>query len=930
WTLPGATDDPLAWLEQLLGPQTPRPVQWLMAGGEPGGAALPPPGAPYLQATWRAPLADHQPLADSVVQLQREFVQQHRTMLPTMAPLIAGDMVVVRGPTGLRAIDLHTGQLRWESPALNSLWYLLRFGDQQQWEAQRDAVADGLRQRLWEDPAFGSLSSDGQRALVVEDLGFRLAPGGLRAVVRADGRRQIDTAALEEFNQLAAYDLRTGKVAWEIGGPPDGSSQPLAGGRFQGPPLPLGDQLYAVVEFPEQALLVALHAGTGEVTEQWVLEAGPDDEATDESAKSPLVAQPVRSAPGSTPVYADGLVVCRTSRNRFLAVDLATRTVRWAYASPPAEQPANLQMMPLAQRRQFARQLSSDRADQWCGGGALIANGHVLLTPAETDSLVCLRLEDGQHLWTAPRQDGLYLGGVSDGRVVVVGRGGLYARRLADGQVDPVVRATWPPGSVPSGRGYLSQGRLYVPLTTAEIAVYDVADGRLLARSQSVTESIPGNLVRLGDYVVSCDPAGLQRFETLDALAHSLAARTGGPDTDLPAFLKLTEVLLYQGQVEQALARLRQVDRSQAPAEVARLTAEALMQLTDSDWEAHHELAAEVDKAIADPLLRERFLRRLALAYRDSGQWDAAFDACLKLADLPVDPELMLPVTANLTARRDRYLQGLLADLVERAPPEVRQRNERRIEERLRAESSEAVPPTLLQALDFHPAADALRLRLARQWAEQPQRRLAAELLLRRVLQRGTATDQAAASAQLAELLRAAGKPLEAARFYQHLGGSLADTVCLDGQTGRQLLAALPADDPVRDWLDGRQPWPLAAPEKQVETIPPNKATQHWNSTPIWVTGDGSPWSPRVYAAYDAQTQKMLGYDAQGTRQWELAPPRPDIVQFGINTAQGAGHLLLVQLGTRLVAIDQLNPGEQPLWSADTLQVDMSQWWLVP
>jgi hypothetical protein len=203
------------------------------------------------------------------------------------------------------------------------------------------------------------------------------------------------------------------------------------------------------------------------------------------------------------------------------------------------------------------------------------------------------------------------------------------------------------------------------------------------------------------------------------------------------------------------------------------------------------------------------------------------------------------------------------------------------------------------------------------------------------VLRRGSPPLQAQAIAQLAELLRAAGKTIEAARFYTHLDGPLADTPCREGQTGRAVVAALPAGDPVRAWFRDAEPWPRSDPEKAVTKVSPDQATQNWNSAAVWLSGDGTRWSPQVIADLDLQTRKLIGRDAQGVRQWEVEVGTQDGVNriSFFNTAyveaQVAGHLLVTSVGGRMVAVDQLGQSGKPLWTVDSVQADNSRSWLI-
>ena len=97
--------------------------------------------------------------------------------------------------------------------------------------------------------------------------------------------------------------------------------------------------------------------------------------------------------------------------------------------------------------------------------------------------LHCLDVLDGQPLWKRPRGQGLFIAGIADDRVVIVGRNQIESFRLQDGT------QLGTPTSIPapSGRGLLLDGRYLLPLSTGEIATLDLSDSRIVARSRLST-----------------------------------------------------------------------------------------------------------------------------------------------------------------------------------------------------------------------------------------------------------------------------------------------------------------------------------------------------------------------------------------------------------------------------------------------------------
>jgi outer membrane protein assembly factor BamB len=631
------------------------PTEWALFRGNLAGNRIALPGSPYLKTLHAAALTQERYIDDTLERIKKSWTEERRTALPNVHPLIVDGAIVFRTPLAIRAVDLETDELRWEATALNSLWHLVRFGSNTDREGQQSHVADGLRERLSEDPTFGTLSSNGHLVFAVVDAGFSLGPDYRPAIVRGDGQRQVDAGALRGFNRLAAYDVRSGKLVWELGGPPETKGESLTGGRFAGPPLPLGDQLYAVVAFDEQTQLVAIDAETGALQQAWLLDT--QFERTMPALFNlgrAFTTTTTRDGGGVSPVFGEGLLVCCTPDNHYVAVDLASRSVRWSF-EPPAREGARPRNIFMLQQRQLLNQKLLNQSDRWVEGGALLVDGRALLTPAASDEIFCLNLSDGTLLWSAPREDGFYLAGASADLAVVVGRQSVWARRLTDGKLawsgKPV---SLPQGAAPSGRGYLTKDQLLVPLSSAEVVAIDLADGRIVSNSQSPDGIVPENLVKSGDYVVSVGLSGVRKFETLGARAQRLAAAEPSASPESQSAVDRAELLLYQGQLVEALALLRTIEGAGASPRVVALLGEATVQALRAGVAGAEEIASEVEDSINDPALKGRLLERLATAYDHAGMHRAAFDSCLKLIDSGADGQQLIDVTAAHTVRRSR------------------------------------------------------------------------------------------------------------------------------------------------------------------------------------------------------------------------------------------------------------------------------------
>ena len=412
----GQVDEGIRWLESLAGRAFAHdiPQGWLMYRGDPTRNPWCDVDAPYVTATPLTALIGAPVLREQLEKIRKEHHAQYRAALPRVYPLVVGNLIVFRTATHLQAVDFTSGKLVWEAGLEDSLRYYVQAGGDAADKLRTDTVMRGLKKRFWEDLTFGALSSDGRYVFGVEDIPFGFGPEYYRMAVGPDGQRRLDAESMRNTNVLTAHELSTGRLHWEIGGPA-GTGVPLAGARFLGPPLPLGGRLYVCAEREKETRLYELDAATGAPTNS--LSLALSDQSTDPNMDM-LIAMGAIPAPTSsgrettaTPSYADGILVCQIGQSQFVGISLATRNVRWVYHLPESEVSSRTaRMLGIARRSQPE---DDQRGDRWTDGSVTIAEGRVLLTPMGSNDLICLSLSDGRLEWSAPRRDGLYVGGVA-------------------------------------------------------------------------------------------------------------------------------------------------------------------------------------------------------------------------------------------------------------------------------------------------------------------------------------------------------------------------------------------------------------------------------------------------------------------------------------------------------------------------------------
>lgn len=902
-------------LARLIGGAAPAPPesasgQWLMYRAAPDRNASTAAGGPLLSTVWRVPTAEHPVVEQIIDEVRQLFRDEEQRALPALHPLVVKNRVLMRTAKNLLAVDLTTGKRVWEVP-----------GDDP-FEALLDLSADGpipdpfggmpldlhaaLRYRLWGDATYGTLSSDGQYVFAIEDLSLDLWSWANRLVFGRTGRG--GPWEPKPYNRLAAYDIQTGKLVWHLGGSPEELGLPQAGTFFLGPPLPLGKELFVLGELKGEIRLLAVEARTGQVT--WTQQLAMVDHERD------AVQDPVRRLAGVCPSYMDGVLVCPTSNRSVVALELATRSLVWGYVYNRRDTPEGHLRGPVIAVGSTI--VDPDPANRWSPGAVILAEGRVVLAPPDSSEIHCLNLLDGELLWRRPRQDDLLVACVYQGKVVVVGRRGVRALNLADGQPAWGGRVVPLPGaSSPSGSGLLTRGEYLLPLTSGEVVAIELDEGRLARSFRSRRGVVPGNLVCAGGLIVSQGPSAVDLFHQVDALRSEIERRLAARPDDPEALAQQGEILWEQGDLKQAIACLRRSLQLAPNPKTRDLLREALFEGLRTDFAAYQADREQLRDLIDDPAQEATFWRLVAAGLEATGQFRAAWQTYLKLIEAGGADRVMEPLDQSHSVRRDRWIRVQLGSLYQAAPAEVRGQIEKEAQARLAAAAAQADPEALRQFLDYFgslPLAEQAR----RQWAaklRQQGRLLEAELALRHLERTGSPTQAGPALAELAFMLHQSGRAEDAALCFARLEREFADRVCRDGKTGRQLLQALPADDPVRKALQPPEPWPTGAEvfQRSAQRATPQPV---YATLPIPLGQIASPFFSETTLELQAQQNPPLlgARDAWGDLRWQIPIGEPDQrgyfpVSAGFLRGAVRDHLLVLWTGSHLVAVDTLGVG---------------------
>lgn len=950
--------DALAWLQADVGsPQAGGHAEaspdWTLVRGDAARNLSSEGGLPLLTSRWEVSTTNNRALEKALVGVRQQLWEQPSgglAKIPAMQPLVVGNTVLMRTTRELWAVDFTTGKRIWTVRSGDEVPLEQMLTSSPSDSIRFDALNNySLRERFWEDTTFGTLASDGKLLFLLDDLDMPLTlsdlTGGVMFNPRAGriirGPFTVDPQAQsKQVNKLSAYELRTqGKLKWQVGGQTGDEEPKLAGAFFLGPPLTLDGKLYVLAEMKTGEIkLCVLDAATGKL--EWSQQVA-------NVARNILLDRHRRLA-GCSPSFADGVLVCPTSAQAIVGIDVANRTLLWGFQYEPEA----------AFAQQFGRSAMAYNGnimgpvlmDHWTDGNPVVADGCVLVTPMESNRLFCLNLSDGSKKWDQLRGENMYVAGVRDGKVLVVGKHQFTALKLADGKLawktgpisyaepaganaNATADSTLPP--VPSGRGFLTGDNYFLPLSSGEVVRINLTDGKIAERSKSRTGAVPGNLICYQGEVVSQGVDQVETFFQIDALDKRIKKQLAENPEDSWALAHRGELELTRGNLDDAITDLRRAYQKDDNSYNRDLYIEVLRTALAKDFNKHQADLRDWEQLAKLDSERAVVLRVKADGLQKTGQNVDAVDALVKLSTLePQADELDRADDGDtkLSVARFRWVQTHFDDLWAAAKPADRTKIDAALQSHL-DQAAQAADPTaalrqFLRCFGNHPLGDLAREQLVDRLTGDDTL-LEREQLLRRLETSTNAARKATATAKFAALLKDANQPQAALAEYKKLETLVGNQPVLNGKSVKQMLSALPADSPLRladapspNWLKGE-----VKVEKSTTANRTSGGELHLSTVCVDFHGDPGPFFHNVAVLYDSQKQEVFGRNGLGQADRfaiNLAEPDRNINGFNQRNycyAFAQGHLLALCSGYQVFGLDTLKgpdlPGSRVKWQRD-------------
>lgn len=725
---PDESDRALASLAKTLIPAAPHAVEnWLLPGGHASRHARTSGGKPVLFPRWTTATVTGPRLQESIDRLFEDLSEQRESAIPAALPICVDGKLISRTLRGIEVIDVETGRRLWTTAERNSVERILDGASHKQkvnvdspvqgpfaWgfgvpgfdAADSPAIASGpLSQFLFQNAAQGAISSNGQLVYSVED--DPVLTLGRTSIRNSSGIDEGPEPGSATTNRLTATDLRTGRIAWQAGGPPAGAvfDQPLAGLFFMGAPVPAGDDLFVVALKEQDVRLYCLDPLSGEP--RWSQLLAFSDQTPDRDL--------LRRIWSAQPAVAHGVVVCPTNVGWLVGVDRTTGTVLWTHRYSTKKRRLLTPSFDPFGDGGLTSMASEPVNSRWAATPPVIAGRRVYITPAESKRpddpssgmIVCVDLFSGRRLWQKSRGNGRYLAGVVDDLAVVVENDAV----LAYGKTG---RPQWDvdlPREVgaPSGRGVITESTLWLPTLNQKLVQIDLKEGRIAERFSLPEGSRPlGNLVMYRGKLISVHAAEITAFEQSAALQQRLATLRARGEHDPQIAMLDARLALSNDDAGRAINVLKNSlstrSTPESRKELQALLSHAVLTNLERQPEASLSLIRELESLPTSGA--ESFNhRRLAIdVLLRTGHPDEAFSRLLKLTDLPASAPIPVHDSPHVKVSPFVWLRDRLATAWSQLDSEGQATVATQISERI---SSGSLSTTALsrhaQLFAFHP-----------------------------------------------------------------------------------------------------------------------------------------------------------------------------------------------------------------------------------
>lgn len=907
---------------------------WPMLQGTPARTAVSQGEFPVLIPRWHLPATQSVLIREQITELTNDLRESGQVPLPAVRAIHIGNLTILRTLQGVAVIDpaeasmQRTTRPRWQTRQGYSPERLLtgftnvgpglfdqKSGTRSSSQTVNTYQGSGatnhpLTGLLFRDGIYGIVSGDRDRLYVIEEQAWmsRYQAGYYSQHSNAEMNDQLKRHW--SSNRLAAYDLQTGRIRWEIGGPDfqERFELPLAGHYFFGAPLVDGEDLYLVGEKENEIRLFCLEASTGHP--RWEVLIG-------HSLHNPTI-DLGRRWWTAQPALVNGTLVCPNTTGWLLGIDTTNHSVIWEARFQDVQkqnEEQNTRGRIISRGGNEGLVASRSLSEEWRNSAPIILGDRVLYTPAESSDLVCHRLVDGELQWKIPREEMLALLHADHSQLIVLTKTGLKCFNSDDRK--QLWEYTIDQHRLPSGRPAVTPTDIYLPLDDGSLQQVSRESGKLVHQSRQFPGSEPlGNLSFHGETLVSVTALGATGFDLSSAFHAKLEERLKDNPEDAWSLLQQAELQRLEGHQQAALKLLEQLDASQLSAADRERHRDVLF-ATLSEWirlepDGPVERLVKLQNLAQSPDERWR-VEQLDLARLTAlGEYRKAFDRHLEIAEqYPLDRLITEQPRNNLRIRFSLWLVGGLTTILETAPPEVRAELDRKIQDLVQdtaPEDNEACAK-FFHLFPNHAATADLRIQVARRAAEE-NHLTQAEYHYRELLHSEHRELAATAGCELLRLYARLGRRIAAQDLRTTLLESYSNERVGEGTAG-EFIQSLDLDAIMKENLVTDRDWGVFELELNHRSMNYQVMQQYRYK----MVGDPMPLMPDVRYDFNQNSRRLVVSTNKDPQDIWSVPLRAGnyLSHRRSGLIDSLGHVMLILQSSSLTAISPIE--RKVLWS---------------
>ncbi len=566
-------------------------------------------------------------------------------------PILTKDLMVTRTLSGLSAFELPSGKKVWETAfndlefefiAKNSL-YAPSISEDDYPETLKRYL---IQKSLMNDVISSTISSDGSRVYVIQN-------GGVLGV-RQSPQLSDHPILTKSFNKLSAYDMKTGKISWQVGGSHSATKLPLAGLYFLGPPVEWNGVAYVLGELNQEIRLYALDPVKGEPlwSQPLALTVSPPEMDLE------------RRIQGLTVSVIDGILICPTGVGVVSAFNPTTRQLLWNTYLFDTNNPdsqfsqGNLRNVNAANNPylQYQTKLKQLIEPDWMDYPVICTSQEILVVSPEDDSLFCLNV-DGTIRWKIPRNNNLCVAGIYQGTVLVYSDQQFSAIDAASG------KPTWAqPIQIPqpTGQGLRAGSHYYLPVEGHRIWTIDLERGRLLVETALPEEISIGHLMIHQDQLALYTPDELWLFRSVADVKKTLSMEIAANPNDGMLWLRKGQLELQQHNDEAGIAALKRAYELNPAGPAREVLALSLLENLRTDFQKTQKDLELLKVLITDPQMKARLLVWTVNGLIQHGQLKEAYNTLIEQIDATGFADVLITTENNHAVRIDRWIDKRL------------------------------------------------------------------------------------------------------------------------------------------------------------------------------------------------------------------------------------------------------------------------------